>query len=63
MPRSPKRLLPSQLTLFHPVVRTPVWSTLPVEVRHRALSLLARLLREAASRDCGADPAGGRSDE
>jgi len=63
MPRSPKRLLPSQLTLFHPVVRTPDWNTLPMEVRCRVLSLLARLLREVASRDCVADPVGGRSDE
>lgn len=63
MSRSSKRLPLAQLTLFHPVVRTPNWATLPVEVRHRVLTLLARLLRDAASRDCAADPSGGRRDE
>ena len=63
MLRLSKRLPLAQLKLFHPAVRTPDWNTLPMEVRHQALPLLARLLREAASRDCAADPAGGHSDE
>jgi len=41
--RVPQRV--DQLNLFHPVPRMPQWTLLPPEVRQKALSLLARLLR------------------
>jgi hypothetical protein len=63
MPRSSRRLSLAQLKLFHPVVRTPEWSTLPLEVRQRVLLLLARLLREAAACERAVHEAGGPGDE
>lgn len=41
---SPQRV--TQLNLFHPNSRTPLWSSLPLEVREQTLRLLARLLRQ-----------------
>lgn len=46
----------SQLDLFHPPVRTPAWPTLPVEVRGRVETLLARLLRQHRLLSLSADP-------
>lgn len=63
MPRSSKRLPLTQLKLFHPVARLPTWSTLPLEIRQRALPLLARLLADGAARERAAAQAGGPSDE
>jgi hypothetical protein len=63
MSRSSKHLPLAQLKLFHRTVRTPTWNALPIEVRHRVIPLLARLLREAAVRDQAVDAVGGPSDE
>jgi hypothetical protein len=42
--KNPQRV--TQLNLFLPNSRTPLWSSLPVEVREQTLRLLARLLRQ-----------------
>lgn len=63
MPRSSKRLSLAQLNLFHPVAKTPEWSVLPLEVRQRALRLLARMIRDAVAREQAACELGGSDDE
>jgi hypothetical protein len=42
-PRDPERL--TQLDLFRATPTIPDWERLPAEVRHKAVILLARLLR------------------
>jgi len=63
MPRLPKQPQLAQLKLFHPLVKSPNWYVLPLEVRQQTPRLLARLLREAAARDRAASQAGGLGDE
>ena len=46
MQRSSKPPHLAQLKLFHPPIISPCWDTLPSEIRHQILPLLARLLRE-----------------
>jgi len=42
--KNPQRV--TQLNLFHPNSRTPLWLSLPMEVREQTVRLLARLLRQ-----------------
>jgi len=45
MSRRPVRPRPMQLELFRSRPSTPDWQRLPMDVRHKAVPLLARLLR------------------
>jgi hypothetical protein len=45
-PRDPEHL--TQLDLFRVPHTIPDWEQLPPDVRHKAVALLARLLRQAA---------------
>lgn len=63
MPRLSMQPQLAQLKLFHPLVKSPNWYALPLEVRQQALRLLARLLREAVVGDRAASQAGGLGDE
>ena len=53
----------NQLKLFHPPRKTPPWQTLPLEVRQRAIKLLALLLRQNVAERGVADPAQEASNE
>ena len=44
----------SQLNLFHVRPNIPPWESLPLETRHLAMRLLARLLRQHYRRSRGA---------
>lgn len=52
--RVPQRV--DQLNLFHPAPVVPQWMLLPPDVRQKALSLLARLLRHHRRRFLGGGP-------
>ena len=46
MTKQPIRCRSTQLNLFRPRPKVPTWRALPVEVKKRVSSLLARMLRE-----------------
>lgn len=50
MQRSMSRTRVDQLTLFCPPRKTPAWDTLPIEVKGKTRTLLARMLREHRAR-------------
>ncbi len=49
MTKIPVRRRPTQLTLFHPRSKPPLWNSLPKDAKQRVKSLLARLLQEHIS--------------
>ena len=59
MPQSPRRARLSHPTLFHPHPRQtrPHFQTLPEEIQHKVIRLLARLLRLHADQRRVADAA------
>jgi len=62
--RSPiRRPKGEQLHLFHTVRQSPTWQSLPVEVRERAVPLLARLLGNHLVRRLGGNAAREANDE
>ena len=50
MPRARRRSRASQPTLFHPPPPRPHFQTLPPDIQHRTIRLLARLLHRHADR-------------
>lgn len=46
MPRPLRSEQSQQLNLFHRPPEVPFWETIPVDVRQRAIALIARLLQD-----------------
>jgi hypothetical protein len=59
----PKKTRPRQLHLFQSRPSTPRWQNLSPEIRRKALTLLARLLRTSVGACQTAEPGGEASDE